>query len=82
MALTCLSFIGLIMGIRYVMNSHLVVNPWAIFEFSTTMDLVSAAHAPRALWRVPHFSLATPWHLLLTHHRPFMSHLCDVPRRR
>jgi hypothetical protein len=27
-------------GCRYVMNSHLVVNPWAIFEFSTTMDLV------------------------------------------
>ena len=24
----------------YVMNSHLVVKPWAIFEFSTTMDLV------------------------------------------
>jgi hypothetical protein len=24
----------------YVMNSHLAVNPWSIFEFSTQMDLV------------------------------------------
>ncbi len=45
----------------YVMNSHLVVNPWAIFEFSTTMDLVRPSVFPFRLFCLRVMLLESSW---------------------
>jgi hypothetical protein len=50
------------------MNSHLAVNPWSIFEFSTQMDLVRhylAAHVRCSPSSSPHSSLASACSSLL-----------------